>query len=146
MSPAPVSSSSMSPEPVPSSAGPLMPCARMSPEPLDGGEIAAEVVDCDVAGATVQVERDRCGRGDVVVDADVVEELVIVGSHRRGWCCRSARWGVFDDALDASLNVAEDGPAGVDVADDVNLAVAAGMDGDVPGARGDDTGRADRRR
>ena len=34
-SPEPVSSSSISPEPVPSSVGPLTPWARTSPEPLD---------------------------------------------------------------------------------------------------------------
>ncbi len=38
---------------------------------------------------------------------------------------------------DATLDVAEHGPAGVHVADDVDLAVAAGVEGDVSGAGGD---------
>ncbi len=100
------------------------------------------MIDFNVSGAAVEVERYGVGDGDFVVDGDVVEAVVGAFADVNGVAGLGDGW-VFNDTTDAGVDVAKSAPGGVDVADDVDLGVAAGMDADVAGAGGDvEVGRA----
>jgi len=88
------------------------------------------VLDVYVTGTGAQVERDRSGSGDVIVDGDIVVQLAVVGLADADGVAGLLDRRVLDDLGDASVNCGRGIPTCVDVRLDVNLAVAAG--GDLP--------------
>jgi len=101
------------------------------------GKIAAEVVDGDVAGTAVEIKRNGRGGGDVVIDADVLEEVMVIGLADANGVAALHNGRVVNDAVDTALWIPEHGPAGMDVADDADLGVASRMEPDVAGTCGD---------
>lgn len=101
-------------------------------------ERGADVIDGHVAGTGGGVDVGGTGKGDVVVDGDVAEEVVVVGFADDDVVAVLGDGRVVNDLLDAGIGVAVH-PAviGVDVADDVNLIVGAWLEADVSGAGGD---------
>lgn len=111
-----------------------------------GLEGCADVLNVNVAGACGGVDIGSGGKSDVVVDADVAVEIVIVALAYGDVVSALDNWRVADDLLDAAVDVvsaAHPAVAGVKMSDDVDLAGGAGMQVDGSGAGGNrDIGRA----
>src|SRR6059058_5712711 len=104
---------------------------------FDGG---ADVLDLHIAGAGGGVDRGGLGEGDVVIDADVAIEIVVMALADGEVVAVLDDGRVVYDLLDAAVDVvaaAHPAVAGVKVGDDVDLVAGPGIEMDVTGAGGD---------
>src|SRR5438552_882112 len=111
-----------------------------------GLDVCADVLDLHIAGAGGCADAGGFGEGDVVVDADIAVEVVIVAFADGDVITVLDDGRVVHDLLDAAVDVASaahPAVAGAEMGDDVDLVVRSGSEMDVTGAGGDrDVGRA----
>ena len=103
---------------------------------LDGG---TDVLDLDVAGAGGGANGRGFGKGDLVVDVDIAEEVVVVAFPDGDVVAILDDGRVGDDLLDAAVDVAASAHpavAGADMSDDVDLIARSGVEMNVAGAGG----------